>query len=98
MGEGTPSPPPSPIKGEGKEFVVNIYFWEGMCVRDEGSLQSQEGFLDDFGVEEFLSGSLLDGPAGLKHIASVRYFKGLAHILLNEENGLSQVLSVWPRP
>jgi hypothetical protein len=33
---------------------------------DEGkSLQPQKGFLDDFGVEEFLACSLVDGPSGL---------------------------------
>lgn len=74
MGEGTPSPQPSPLRGEGKEFVINIYFWEGMCVRDEGSLQSQEGFSDHFGDEEFFSGSLLNRSPGLKDIAAVGQF------------------------
>ena len=28
IGDWTPSPQPSPLKGEGEEFVINIYFWE----------------------------------------------------------------------
>ncbi len=51
--------------------------------------QAQEGFLDDFGVEQLFSCSLLDGPAGLKHIATVGQFEGFPDLLLDEENRLS---------
>jgi len=34
-------------------------------------LQTQKGFLDDFGFEEFFTGSLVDGPSGLKDIAPI---------------------------
>ena len=38
-------------------------------------LQPQKGFLDDFGVEELLAGSLVDGSSGLKNIAAVGQFE-----------------------
>jgi hypothetical protein len=41
------------------------------CLRHPEQLQSQKGFFDDFGVEEFFSGSLVDRPSGLKDIATV---------------------------
>jgi len=27
IGDGAPSPQPSPVKGEGEEFVINVYSW-----------------------------------------------------------------------
>src|SRR5215472_16892152 len=52
---------------------------------ESGTLHSEVGSCDVFGLEQFLACACLDDRAGLQHVAAVSHVQGLLRLLLNKE-------------